>query len=161
MTVTAPDAARLLAVAAVFDKRTVGEIESIAWADALKDLDPRACAEGIREHFAQCDDGRYLLPAHVRTHVRVTRRVNASGPCACQGAIHPGHFECPDLCAGGHIFQGGRWMRCNHNGTFTPYGQPIDKRTAETAHQARRDVEDLFDAKRAAAGERDPELGAS
>lgn len=159
MSVTPADAARLLAVAAVYDKRTVGEIEASAWADALNDLNPRACGEAIREHFAQCDDGRYLLPAHVRRHINeglrrraVVSRDTRAG-CDCQGAIHPGHFECADLCAGGHIKINGEWMRCNHNGTYTPYDQPRDKRTTEAAHRARQDFEIRFDARSAAAGE--------
>lgn len=156
MSVTPADAARLLAVAAVYDKRTVGEIEASAWSDALRDLDARQCGEAIREHFAKCDDGRYLLPAHIRRHIADglrRRAASISTACQCQGAIHPGHFECAQLCAGGHIKIRGEWMRCNHDGTFTPYDRPRDKRTTDAAHAARQDFEIRFDARSAAAGE--------
>lgn len=74
--------------------------------------------------------------------------------CECRGRIHPGHFECPDLCAGGHIKIRGQWMRCRCvMGEHTPYDQPRDKRTAEAAHRARQDFEIRFDARSAAAGE--------
>lgn len=79
--------------------------------------------------------------------------------CECRGRIHPGHFECPEKCAGGHLHVPGRgWQRCNHDGTTTAYGDPIDRRTQAAAHAARATLTDTFDARAAAAGEPQPEL---
>jgi hypothetical protein len=69
---TPADASRLLAIAAAFDRRTVGEADAVAWADALTGLDPRECAEAVRAHFRETTD--YLMPAHVRERVRVAHR---------------------------------------------------------------------------------------
>lgn len=65
------DAADLLAIAATFDRRTVGEIEARAWAKALNGLDPRDCAQAIQQHYARTTD--WLMPAHVRSEVRRIR----------------------------------------------------------------------------------------
>ena len=69
---TPADAARLLGVAAIYDRRTIGKIEASAWADALKGLDPRECAEAIKAHYARTTE--WLMPAHVRNGVTQTRR---------------------------------------------------------------------------------------
>jgi hypothetical protein len=69
---TPAEAARVLAVAAIYDKRTIGEVEAVAWADALNDLDPRECAEAIRAHYGDSTD--YLMPAHVRRRVAAFHR---------------------------------------------------------------------------------------
>lgn len=69
---TPADAARLLAIAAVYDKRTIGEVEASAWADALDGLAPRDCAEAIKAHYA--DSTAWLMPAHVRERVAHRRR---------------------------------------------------------------------------------------
>jgi len=70
------DAARILAVAAVYDRRTVGELDAKAWADALDDLDPAACANAVRRHYREST--AWLMPARVRELVllmaRETRR---------------------------------------------------------------------------------------
>lgn len=78
--------------------------------------------------------------------------------CECRGRVHPGHFECPDKCAGGHIVVRGEWRRCHHDGTTSAYGDPVDRRTQQVAHEARAAVNDVFDARAAAAGEHQPEL---
>lgn len=61
---TPADAARILGIAAVYDRRTVGELDAKAWADALDDLDPRECAEAVRQHFREST--AWLMPARVR-----------------------------------------------------------------------------------------------
>lgn len=68
---TPADAAELLALAAAFDRRTVGRADATAWADALTGLDKADCAEAIRAHFRDCTD--YLMPAHVRQGVKRIR----------------------------------------------------------------------------------------
>jgi hypothetical protein len=73
------DAAELLAVAATFDKRTVGDFEARAWAKALTGLDPRDCAAAIENHYTNTPE--WLMPAHVRAEVRRIRneRLRAAG----------------------------------------------------------------------------------
>jgi hypothetical protein len=66
------DAARILAVAAIYDRRTVGEADAMAWADALSDKDPRECAEAVREHYR--DSTAWCMPAHIRAIVERRRR---------------------------------------------------------------------------------------
>lgn len=68
---TPADAARVLAVAVVYDRRTVGELDAKAWADALDGLDPRECAEAVRWHYRDSTD--WLMPARVRQIVKSRR----------------------------------------------------------------------------------------
>lgn len=72
MSVTPGDAARLLALAAAYDRRTIGEADAVAWADVLADLDVADCAQAIREHYTISTD--WIMPAHVR---RIVRRLRA------------------------------------------------------------------------------------
>lgn len=62
---TPADAAELLALAAAFDRRTVGEADARAWAAALHamPLDDDAHA-AVARHYAETD--RWITPAHVR-----------------------------------------------------------------------------------------------
>lgn len=69
---TPADAARILGTAAVYDRRTVGELDARAWADALDDLDPCDCADAVRRHYR--DSTAWLMPARVRELVTVLRR---------------------------------------------------------------------------------------
>ena len=68
---TPADAAELLTIAAAFDRRTIGEADAIAWADALHGLNKSDCAQAVREHFQTSTE--YLMPAHVRRGVRRIR----------------------------------------------------------------------------------------
>jgi hypothetical protein len=86
MTVTTATAARLLALAASFDNRTVSEITAQAWADALHDLEPDECAHAIRSHFRESDV--YLMPVHIRQRVKARREILARAkPVADHNAI--------------------------------------------------------------------------
>lgn len=69
---TPAEAAKVLAVAAIYDRRTIGQIEAREWALALDDLDPRECAEAIREHYRTSTV--WLMPGHVRDRVKAARR---------------------------------------------------------------------------------------
>jgi hypothetical protein len=60
---TKAETARLLALIAAFDKRTVGETEIEAWHLIIGHLDPQDCAEAVRQHFT--DSTAYLMPAHI------------------------------------------------------------------------------------------------
>lgn len=73
---TPSEAAKVLAVAAVYDRRTIGRVEAIAWADALDDLDPTECAEAVRAHYR--DSTAWLMPGHVRDRVKAKRRADAT-----------------------------------------------------------------------------------
>lgn len=63
---TPADAAELLALAAAFDRRTVGQADAMAWGAALHDmpLDPDARA-AVARHFSESTE--WLTPAHVRS----------------------------------------------------------------------------------------------
>lgn len=61
-------AARVLAAAAAFDKRTVGEADAVAWADALHHLEPTDCIRAVGDHYARTNE--YLMPHHIRVRVR-------------------------------------------------------------------------------------------
>lgn len=70
------DAAKILSVAAVYDRRTISELDAKAWADALDDLDPRDCQEAVKRHYRNSTD--WCMPAHVRSLVTVVRRDRAA-----------------------------------------------------------------------------------
>ncbi len=62
------DTGRLLAYAAAFDKRTVGDADVLAWHDVLSDLDFDAAKQTVRTWYAE-NDG-FIQPAHIRAAVR-------------------------------------------------------------------------------------------
>jgi len=72
---TADDIGRVLAKAAAFDRRTVGEGDILAWFDAIGDVDPEDALEAVTAHYRQTD--AWLMPAHVLRHVEQTRRERA------------------------------------------------------------------------------------
>ncbi|MCA6093470.1 hypothetical protein LE181_15040 [Streptomyces sp. SCA3-4] len=78
---TPADAAELLALAAAFDRRTIGEADAHAWARALRgiplDHDTR---NAVAEHYAHTE--QWITPARVR-EVRARIRENRIG------AAHP------------------------------------------------------------------------
>lgn len=61
---TPADIARVLAKAAAFDQRTVGEADILAWYDAIGDLDPTDALEAVSRHYRESTDR--LMPAHIR-----------------------------------------------------------------------------------------------
>ena len=67
----ASDAARLLALAAAFDRRTIGETDAVAWADALAGFTFDECAEAIRDFFRSSN--AWLMPAHICAIVKAKR----------------------------------------------------------------------------------------
>lgn len=58
------EAAAVLAKAAAFDRRTVGEADILAWHDALGDLPAGDCLAAVTEHYRESTE--WLMPAHVR-----------------------------------------------------------------------------------------------
>ncbi|MES9554806.1 MULTISPECIES: hypothetical protein [unclassified Streptomyces] len=86
---TPADAAELLTLAAAFDRRTVGEADSRAWAAALHqtpyDDDARAA---VARHYSETD--RWLTPAHVRQQRATIRRERVAAAPAVVYDGHPG-----------------------------------------------------------------------
>lgn len=72
------DVGKVLAVAAMYDRRKVGKTDILAWGDSLDGQDPKACAEAIRAHYTDPDTcSQYLLPGHVLGRIRAQRRAAA------------------------------------------------------------------------------------
>lgn len=65
---TNEQAAKLLAIIAAGDNRSVDMTTIQVWADALDGLDPDMCLQAVREHRRNSTD--YLTPAHVVARVR-------------------------------------------------------------------------------------------
>lgn len=60
---TPGDAARVLAKAAAFDQRTVGDADIAAWAEALDDIDLGDALAAVTRHYSTSTDR--LMPVHV------------------------------------------------------------------------------------------------
>lgn len=60
----ASETALVLAVAAAFDARTIGDGDVAAWHSALYDLDFGACREAVIAHYRRSDDR--ITPAQIR-----------------------------------------------------------------------------------------------
>jgi hypothetical protein len=65
---TPAEAARVLARAAAFDKRTASEVEARAWAEALPEINEADAIEAIVRHYRASTE--YLMPGHVRVGAR-------------------------------------------------------------------------------------------
>jgi len=69
------DIANVLAKAAAFDQRTVGQADILAWHEALQDLDPADALAAVTRHYAGSE--QRIMPVHVRriaTELRRQRR---------------------------------------------------------------------------------------
>lgn len=62
----------LLASAAIYDNRTVGDADILAWMRAIGDLPYADADAAVADHYSETTDR--LMPAHVRTRVRSARR---------------------------------------------------------------------------------------
>jgi hypothetical protein len=71
------EAAKLLAVAAAFDNRTVGETDATAWSLALGDATLAEASAAVVEHYTTSTER--VMPAHVVAAVRSNRRANLRG----------------------------------------------------------------------------------
>ncbi|MFV2094843.1 hypothetical protein ACFHW1_05040 [Micromonospora sp. LOL_014] len=69
---TPGDTARVLAKAAAFDQRTIGEADIAAWHEALADLDGADCLAAVTRHYATSE--KRLMPVHVRAIAVEIRR---------------------------------------------------------------------------------------
>src|SRR5574342_891270 len=66
------EVSRVLAKAAAFDRRTVGEVEVLAWLEAIGDLDVGDALAAVTAHYRDSHD--WLTPSHIRTLVTVADR---------------------------------------------------------------------------------------
>lgn len=62
----------LLASAAIYDNRTVGDADILAWMRAIGDLAYDDADAAVAAHYGETTDR--LMPAHVRTRVKAARR---------------------------------------------------------------------------------------
>lgn len=69
---TPGDIARVLAKAAAFDLRTIGEFDVMAWHEALSDIDGADALAAVTFHYRQTEDR--LMPTHVRRIVGEIQR---------------------------------------------------------------------------------------
>ncbi len=72
---TPSEAVKILALAAAFDQRTVGEADARAWHAVLADLDFPEAQEAVRAHYAETKER--LMPADIRQRVKLARRAAA------------------------------------------------------------------------------------
>lgn len=88
------ETARVLAWAAAFDRRTVGEMDVQAWQATLDDLDVEDALEGVTRWYRDRSD--WLMPAHLREAVKLIQvdrrraaRLAAAERAAEVSAIEP------------------------------------------------------------------------
>lgn len=65
------ETAVLLALAASFDRRNIGEADVRAWHQVLADVDLDDAKTAVTDHYGQTTD--WLMPAHIRTRVKALR----------------------------------------------------------------------------------------
>ena len=68
----AEEMGELLASAAIYDNRTVGDADILAWMRAIGDLPYDDADAAVAAHYGETTDR--LMPAHVRTRVKAVRR---------------------------------------------------------------------------------------
>ena len=61
---TPAETAKVLVKASAYDLRTVGQVDVIAWHEALSDIDFADALDAVTQHFR--DSTERLMPAHVR-----------------------------------------------------------------------------------------------
>lgn len=66
------EAAAVLARAALYDRRTVGEIEAQAWAQALGDHALDDALTAVDQHYGESD--KWIMPVHVNERARIIAR---------------------------------------------------------------------------------------
>lgn len=85
------EVAKLLALAASRDQRTVGDADVLAWHEDLEDLDFADAREALRRHFRESTDR--LMPAHIRRLVREIRAERRRVAAKAAPRELPGRFE--------------------------------------------------------------------
>lgn len=66
------ETAELLTMIAAYDRRKLGEVDVIAWAETLPDVALTDARAVVVEHYAASTD--WLMPAHIRAGVKRIRR---------------------------------------------------------------------------------------
>jgi hypothetical protein len=61
------EAGQILAKAAAYDRRTIGQADVLAWHEALSDMDATDALAAVAAHYR--DSTEWLMPAHVRRQV--------------------------------------------------------------------------------------------
>lgn len=88
------EVAKLLALAAGRDQRTVGETDVLAWHEDIGDLDFEEAREALRRHFRESTER--LMPAHIRRGVRVVREERRRLEAKAPARELPSRFETDD-----------------------------------------------------------------
>ena len=91
---TPAEAARVLTTAAAFDRRTIGEFDALAWAQALADISPDDAAQAVVRHYGRTTD--WLMPAHVRTGVVEIERERRRAKRIHRTALEGGYLDAED-----------------------------------------------------------------
>lgn len=65
------ETAQLLALAAAYDRRTVGQADVRAWHEVLGDISFTDGAAAVKDHYAASRE--FIMPANIRTAVRLKR----------------------------------------------------------------------------------------
>lgn len=68
---TPAETAKVLAKAAAYDQRTVGQFDVMAWHEVLADLDYADALASVARHYR--DRADRIMPSHVRDRVREIR----------------------------------------------------------------------------------------
>lgn len=69
------ECAELLTVATAYDHRTLGEVDVIAWHEAIGDLALDECKQAVVQHYKTSTE--WLMPVNIRRLVSVTRQDRA------------------------------------------------------------------------------------
>lgn len=102
---TPAETARVLAKAAAFDARTIGEADVLAWHEAIGDLAFADSLEAVTLHYRATGDR--LMPADVRDHAKRIRmeRIEAAPLCPTCGQSMLGAYHLR-WCAGQPSIEG-------------------------------------------------------
>lgn len=65
---TPEETGKLLGICAAYDRRTVGEIDVIAWYRVVGDLPYTDCEAAVIVHYAETTE--WIMPAHIRRRVK-------------------------------------------------------------------------------------------
>lgn len=104
---TPAETARLLAAAAAFDRRTIGEMDVAAWHKAIGALDFVDSVEAVAQHYATTRD--WIMPSDVAAGVRSIRNRRAEATHSEALAL-PSKFE-PDVLRDVRVSRGAAQCR--------------------------------------------------
>jgi hypothetical protein len=132
--VTRSEIARLLAVIAAFDRRTVGDADVLAWHDVLGDLDFTDADTAAKAHYR--DSREFLMPADVRHRVMRLReqRLSTGGDSAVVPDADP-----DDVPAWLEALRAGRMRRASPPQHVAARRRDVPALTAHTFRQVPRD----------------------